>query len=172
MQGLKLTVRRPNDYEPPKDAGGMALGNTFENLPAGPNAGLNMAVFGNNNNVPDGIMGQTPIGGWVDRSRATPKEERPPSTALLLENMVTEDELRDDESYADIVLDTKEECEKFGEVKALEIPRNLSPIQPHPTSLFLTLRFLAQACRGGRTTVGGGQGVRTVRDQGGLYPGA
>ena len=37
--------------------------------------------------------------------------------------MVTQEELADDETYADIVLDTKEECEKFGEIKALEIPR-------------------------------------------------
>ena len=119
MQGLKITVRRPNDYEPP--VGRSA--DTFGDRPAGPNAGLNMAIFGNANNVPEGQMGQTPIGGWVDRSLATPKEERAPSTALLLENMVTKEELLDDETYADIVLDTKEECEKHGEVKALEIPR-------------------------------------------------
>merc|ERR1712224_580918 len=56
-------------------------------------------------------------------NQATPKENRAPSTALLLENMVTEEELKDDTTYADIVLDTKEECEKFGQVKALEIPR-------------------------------------------------
>lgn len=122
MQGLKVTVRRPNDYEPPRDNTGMGLGMPTD-LPAGPNAGLNMAVFGNNNNIPDGVMGQTAIGGWVPRNQAVPKEERPPSTALLLENMVTVEELIDDESYADIVLDTKEECEKFGEIKALEIPR-------------------------------------------------
>jgi len=124
MQNLKITVRRPNDYEPPPRSPN-EVQMDFANLPAGPNAGLNMAVFGNNNGVPAGAPGQS--GGWVDRDRATPKEERPPSTALLLENMVTHAELLDDETYADIVLDTQEECEKFGEVKALEIPRPSNP---------------------------------------------
>jgi len=124
MQGLKVTVRRPSDYEPPRDQSGTALGQgQFKDMPAGPNAGLNMAVFGNNNNIPEGQMGQSAVGGWVPRNQAVPKEERPPSTALLLENMVTAEELADDDQYADIVLDTQEECQNYGPVKALEIPR-------------------------------------------------
>jgi len=126
MQGLKVTVRRPSDYEPPKDQSGVAIGQQqYKEMPAGPNAGLNMAVFGNANNIPDGLMGQSAVGGWVDRNKPLAKEDRPPSTCLLLENMVTISELKDDETYADIVLDTQEECEKFGAVKALEIPRPL-----------------------------------------------
>ncbi|CAF0971396.1 unnamed protein product [Rotaria sordida] len=45
---------------------------------------------------------------------------------LCLLNMVTEDELRDDEEYEDIMEDVREECGKYGFVKSLEIPR---PIQ-------------------------------------------
>jgi len=155
MQGLKITVRRPNDYEPPKDSKGLAVQGGYQDLPAGPNAGLNMAVFGNNNNVPDGVMGQTAIGGWVDRTRATPKEERPPTTALLLENMVTKDELVDDETYADIVLDTKEECEKFGEVKALEIPRPIEGQEVTGVGKVYILFGSKEACIQARETLHG-----------------
>jgi len=50
-----------------------------------------------------------------------------PATAstevLCLLNMVTEDELRDDDEYEDIMEDVREECSKYGVVKSLEIPR-------------------------------------------------
>lgn len=42
---------------------------------------------------------------------------------LCLMNMVTEAELIDDEEYEDIMEDVKEECNKLGQVKSLEIPR-------------------------------------------------
>merc|ERR1712021_280536 len=42
---------------------------------------------------------------------------------LCLMNMVTEQELIDDEEYEDITEDVKEECNKLGTVKSLEIPR-------------------------------------------------
>ncbi|CAF1076618.1 unnamed protein product [Adineta steineri] len=45
---------------------------------------------------------------------------------LCLLNMVTEEELRDDEEFEDIMEDVREECGKYGLVKSLEIPR---PIQ-------------------------------------------
>ncbi|CAF0864782.1 unnamed protein product [Rotaria sordida] len=45
---------------------------------------------------------------------------------LCLLNMVTEEELRDDEEFEDIMEDVREECSKYGFVKSLEIPR---PIQ-------------------------------------------
>jgi splicing factor U2AF subunit len=45
---------------------------------------------------------------------------------LCLLNMVTEEELRDDEEYEDIMEDVREECGRYGFVKSLEIPR---PIQ-------------------------------------------
>merc|ERR1712087_756885 len=40
-------------------------------------------------------------------------------------NMVTEEELRDEEEYEDILEDIREECGKYGEVRSLEIPRPL-----------------------------------------------
>jgi len=35
---------------------------------------------------------------------------------LVLKNMVTVEELQNDDDFEDIMLDTKEECEKFGKV--------------------------------------------------------
>ena len=41
----------------------------------------------------------------------------PPTEVLCLMNMVTPDELRDDDEYEDIVEDIKEECGKYGIVR-------------------------------------------------------
>ncbi|EEY68906.1 uncharacterized protein PITG_21960 [Phytophthora infestans T30-4] len=38
-------------------------------------------------------------------------------------NMVSIDELRDDEEYADLAEDVEEECKRFGGVTGMEIPR-------------------------------------------------
>nr|AAB38280.1 splicing factor U2AF65 [Caenorhabditis briggsae] len=48
---------------------------------------------------------------------------------LCLMNMVTEDELRSDEDYEEILEDVREECSKYGIVRSLEIPR---PYDDHP----------------------------------------
>ncbi|TKR75716.1 hypothetical protein L596_016969 [Steinernema carpocapsae] len=50
----------------------------------------------------------------------------PPTEVLCLMNMVTEDDLKDDEEYEDILEDIKEECSKYGHVKSLEIPRAIA----------------------------------------------
>lgn len=42
---------------------------------------------------------------------------------LCLMNMVTEDELRSDEDYEEILDDVRDECSKYGVVRSLEIPR-------------------------------------------------
>ncbi|VDK51597.1 unnamed protein product [Anisakis simplex] len=47
----------------------------------------------------------------------------PPTEVLCLMNMVTEDELKDDEEYEDILEDIREECAKYGFVKSIEVPR-------------------------------------------------
>jgi len=51
----------------------------------------------------------------------------PPTKIIRLENMVTAEELQNDEEYNDIVEDTKEECAKFGEVLSIAVPRNGEP---------------------------------------------
>jgi len=50
---------------------------------------------------------------------ATPVATR----VLVLSNMVTPEELVDDEEFEDIVADVRNECAKFGTVKAVVIPR-------------------------------------------------
>jgi len=47
---------------------------------------------------------------------------------LCLLNMVTEDELQDDDEYEEILEDVKEECNKYGNVKSIEIPRPISGV--------------------------------------------
>uniref|UniRef100_K3WLQ8 RRM domain-containing protein n=1 Tax=Globisporangium ultimum (strain ATCC 200006 / CBS 805.95 / DAOM BR144) TaxID=431595 RepID=K3WLQ8_GLOUD len=45
------------------------------------------------------------------------------SVVVKLANMVSVDELKDDEEYADLKEDVEEECKRFGAVVAMEIPR-------------------------------------------------
>ncbi|KAM0745828.1 hypothetical protein T439DRAFT_350972 [Meredithblackwellia eburnea MCA 4105] len=49
--------------------------------------------------------------------------EGQPTKVLQILNMVAIDELTNDEDYADIVEDVKEECSKFGTVEDVKIPR-------------------------------------------------
>ncbi|GMR61774.1 hypothetical protein PMAYCL1PPCAC_31969, partial [Pristionchus mayeri] len=53
----------------------------------------------------------------------------PVTEVLCLMNMVTEEELKSDEDYDDIVEDIREECSKYGEVRSLEIPRAIQGMQ-------------------------------------------
>ncbi|KAJ1766775.1 hypothetical protein IW140_001425 [Coemansia sp. RSA 1813] len=61
------------------------------------------------------MHGQPPAGS-VPGMQATP--------IVQLLNMVTEGELEDDEEYADIVDDVRDECSNYGSVVDLRIPRN------------------------------------------------
>jgi splicing factor U2AF subunit len=49
-----------------------------------------------------------------------------PTEVLMLVNMVSEAELQDDEEFADLVLDVREECAKYGELVQVVIPRPLA----------------------------------------------
>jgi len=65
-----------------------------------------------------------------------------PSTRVIrLENMVTAEELQNDEEYNDIVEDTKEECAKFGQVVSIAVPRN-----GEPGTGFLFVEFADTTC--------------------------
>ena len=46
-----------------------------------------------------------------------------PTKVLRLENMITQDDLQDDEEYEDILNDVREECNSFGKVIKIIIPR-------------------------------------------------
>ena len=53
----------------------------------------------------------------------------PPTEVLCLMNMVTAEELEDEEEYEDIVEDIKDECSKYGLVKSIEIPRGIKGVE-------------------------------------------
>jgi len=55
-----------------------------------------------------------------------------PTDVLCLLNMVTPEELRDDEEYDDILEDIREECTRYGAVRSVEIPRPLEGVEDVP----------------------------------------
>ena len=65
-----------------------------------------------------------------------------PTEVLCLLNMVTEEELRDEEEYEDILEDIREECSKYGEVRSLEIPRPLPGVDVPGVGKVTKLRHL------------------------------
>ncbi len=46
-----------------------------------------------------------------------------PTSCMVLLNMVTPEELQDDDEYAEIVADIRDECTKYGNVIDVRIPR-------------------------------------------------
>ncbi|XP_072884176.1 splicing factor U2AF 65 kDa subunit-like [Hemitrygon akajei] len=52
-----------------------------------------------------------------------------PTEVLCLMNMITPEELIDDEEYEEIVEDVREECSKYGVVKSIEIPRPIDGLE-------------------------------------------
>lgn len=52
----------------------------------------------------------------------------PPTEVLCLLNMVTSNELRDEDEYEDILEDIKDECNKYGVVRSVEIPRPIEGV--------------------------------------------
>nr|XP_018629068.1 splicing factor U2af large subunit A-like isoform X4 [Nicotiana tomentosiformis] len=56
----------------------------------------------------------------------------PPTKVLCLTNVVSADELKDDEDYEDIVEDMRTECGKFGNLVNLAIPRPRPDGEPTP----------------------------------------
>jgi splicing factor U2AF 65 kDa subunit len=67
---------------------------------------------------PGGAMGMV-------TSLAGEKGSTPRSRVLILLNMVTGDDLMDADEYDDILQDVKEECDRYGKVLDLQIPRPL-----------------------------------------------
>uniref|UniRef100_A0A1I8IIN5 Splicing factor U2AF subunit n=1 Tax=Macrostomum lignano TaxID=282301 RepID=A0A1I8IIN5_9PLAT len=56
-------------------------------------------------------------------------EAGPPTEVLVLMNMVTPEELEDEEEYEDILDDVREECGRYGTVRSLEIPRGVKGVE-------------------------------------------
>lgn len=112
FQGSSVNVRRPNDYEPAPDY----IPTNVSLMPDAVNA--NPATMAAAAQMVGAGFSSAP--GTVD---AAPAATAPPSTVLVLGNMVTPEEMQDDEDYQDVMSDTKDECEKFGTVMRVHIPR-------------------------------------------------
>ncbi|ETL49370.1 hypothetical protein, variant [Phytophthora nicotianae] len=67
------------------------------------------------------VQRQPPNAAALPSAAVTPEDQ--PSAVLKMANMVSIDELRDDEEYADLAEDVEEECKRFGSVTGMEIPR-------------------------------------------------
>jgi len=52
----------------------------------------------------------------------------PATEVLVLMNMVSNEELTDDEEYEEILEDVKEECTKYGTVRSVEVPRPIEGV--------------------------------------------
>ncbi|RWS13205.1 splicing factor U2AF 50 kDa subunit-like protein [Dinothrombium tinctorium] len=67
-----------------------------------------------------------------------------PTEVLCLMNMVTPEELQDEEEYEDIVEDIREECSKYGIVKSIEIPRPIEGVEvPGLGKIFVEFNSIA-----------------------------
>jgi len=56
-----------------------------------------------------------------------PPAAKPPTKVICMSNMVTGEMLTDDTDYKEILEDTREECNSFGNVISITIPRNDQP---------------------------------------------
>ncbi|KAL7670596.1 hypothetical protein ACOME3_005532 [Neoechinorhynchus agilis] len=71
-----------------------------------------------------------------------------PTEVLCLLNMVTEDELKDDEEYEDITDDVRNECSKYGAVKSLEMPRPVPGVEvPGVGKIFVEFNSIADCTK-------------------------
>ncbi|CAI5723966.1 unnamed protein product [Peronospora destructor] len=85
-----------------------------------------------------------------------------PSRVIVLLNMVTPEELEDEEEYADILDDIKGECERFGTVSSLLLPRPRDGIPSAVGKVFVEFGDV-QAAQGAATELHGrGFSNRTV----------
>ncbi|CAF4845847.1 splicing factor U2AF 50 kDa subunit [Pieris napi] len=79
----------------------------------------------------------------------------PPTEVLCLLNMVTPDELRDEEEYEDILEDIKEECNKYGCVRSIEIPRPIEGVDvPGCGKVFVEFNSIADCQKAQQTLTG------------------
>ncbi|TPX61839.1 hypothetical protein PhCBS80983_g00758 [Powellomyces hirtus] len=86
-----------------------------------------------------------------------------PTTVILLLNMVTVDELIDDQEYEDLMEDVREECMKFGTVRNLTIPRPTEGREgPGVGKIFVQYETLEQSGAALRSLAGRKFAERTV----------
>ncbi|CAM9858846.1 unnamed protein product [Ascophyllum nodosum] len=116
--GKELKINRPSKYPGPETphmnwpdilASRFTSGNPNASLPAP------ATTFGGMESAQAAANAAVAALGVVSVAR--------PTTTLRLNNMLTNEDLRDEAGLGDIEEETKEECEKFGSVKSVHIPR-------------------------------------------------
>lgn len=70
-----------------------------------------------------GALGGAAVPSSVQKFAGDGSDASEPTTCMVMLNMVTPEELQDDEEYADIVEDIRDECNKYGAVSDVRIPR-------------------------------------------------
>ncbi|RLN66262.1 hypothetical protein BBP00_00002334 [Phytophthora kernoviae] len=86
----------------------------------------------------------------------------PPSRVIVLLNMVTPEELDDEEEYADILDDIKGECERFGTVASLLLPRPRDGVPSAVGKVFIEFGDVQSAQSAATELHGRGFSNRTV----------
>eukprot|EP00656_Telonema_subtile_P008669 TRINITY_DN14047_c0_g1_i2.p1 TRINITY_DN14047_c0_g1~~TRINITY_DN14047_c0_g1_i2.p1 ORF type:complete len:222 (-),score=56.89 TRINITY_DN14047_c0_g1_i2:131-796(-) len=110
--GRSIHVGRPSGYVPPLDGGAVmdpmahGLGMGIANV-----GGLSTAMG----------MGGMGMQGAMEMALSAPKGP-PPTTVLVLTNMLSVEELGSEE-YDEIVADIKEECSQFGTIEDIHVPK-------------------------------------------------
>lgn len=79
----------------------------------------------------------------------------PATEVLCLMNMVMPEELREDDEYEDILEDIREECQKYGGVRSLEIPRPVEGVEvPGVGKVFVEFSNVSE-CQKAQTALAG-----------------
>ena len=118
FMGAQLRVGRPSKWNGPPDNHG-----NWEDILAKYMSGELQA----GNTAP----GQ---GAAVMNAAAAASSGPPPTRVVELQNMLTDDDLANDEEYNDILEDTKEECGQYGQLLSVIIPK---AGEPGATKIFL-----------------------------------
>ncbi|KAH7961905.1 hypothetical protein HPB52_013249 [Rhipicephalus sanguineus] len=153
FKGQSLKIRRPHDYQPmpgmsetpsvavPDSATGLSKGYAFcEYVEV---ATTDQAIMGlNGMQLGDKklIVQRASVGAKNSQMNQAPVQIQvpglqlqggagPPTEVLCLMNLVCPEELKDEEEYEDILEDIHEECNKYGVVKSIEIPRPIDGVE-------------------------------------------
>ncbi|XP_053607180.1 splicing factor U2AF 50 kDa subunit isoform X1 [Plodia interpunctella] len=103
--------------------------------------------------LPSAMTGAAPV--QLQVAGLTLAGAGPATEVLCLLNMVTPDELRDEEEYEDILEDIKEECNKYGCVRSIEIPRPIEGVEvPGCGKVFVEFNSIADCQKAQQTLTG------------------
>ncbi|XP_041978265.1 splicing factor U2AF 50 kDa subunit [Aricia agestis] len=111
------------------------------------------ASIGAKNSTLAAMTGVTPV--TLQVAGLTLAGAGPATEVLCLLNMVTPDELRDEDEYEDILEDIKDECNKYGCVRSIEIPRPIEGVEvPGCGKVFVEFNSIADCQKAQQTLTG------------------